>query len=268
MAEDRSILSRHAEPGITIAYGDHPDQVIELFTAGPDPKATVMAIHGGFWRQEYDRAHLRPFCRALAEAGYAVVSVEYRRTGGAGGWPGTYFDLDEARDQLDDELLYHDVDRDNVILTGHSAGGHMALWGCSNLDWSVPERGEPPFGAGPAPFRLRGVVSLAPVADLAEAHRLGLGDGAVQALMGDGPEAIPKEYEQADPMWIETDVPQILIHGDADTRVPVSLSRDYARRSGARLRELAGVGHFELIDPHSAAWPTVLAAIDELAPGT
>lgn len=266
MAEDRSILSRPAEPGITIPYGDGPDQVVELFPPKADPRATVLVIHGGYWRQPIDRSYMRPFCHALTAAGFTAVAVEYRRTGGAGGWPRTYDDLERAVGLLDDELVFHGVDRENIILTGHSAGGHMALWG-TNLDWILPDWGDPPpVHDGHAPDRLRGVVALAPVADLAEAHRLDLDDGAVQALMGDGPDAIPKEYERADPLWLPTEVPQILIHGDADTRVPIALSRDFARRAGAQLRVLPGSGHFPLVDPESSVWPTTLAAIEELAP--
>ena len=49
------------------------------------------------------------------------------------------------------------------------------------------------------------------------------------------------------------------------------MSRDYAVRAAAEgddvvLDELAGLGHFEPIDPLSAAWPAVLAAFRAMAP--
>jgi hypothetical protein len=49
-------------------------------------------------------------------------------------------------------------------------------------------------------------------------------------------------------------------------QVPVGLSRAYAQRAGDRVRlvELPGVEHFALIDPLSAAWPTVVDALDTL----
>ena len=49
-------------------------------------------------------------------------------------------------------------------------------------------------------------------------------------------------------------VPALLIHGDADDRVPVSQSRDLRGGRGAagddcELHELPGGDHFELVDP-------------------
>ena len=59
------------------------------------------------------------------------------------------------------------------------------------------------------------------------------------------------------------------MHGTADPTVPVACSRTYALTAAKAgddvlLHELEGVGHFELIDPLSAAWPTVLAAVRAL----
>ena len=61
-----------------------------------------------------------------------------------------------------------------------------------------------------------------------------------------------------------------LVHGSRDDRVPCQMSRDYTARAAAAgddvvLDELAGYGHFELIDPLSAAWPHVLAAFESVA---
>jgi hypothetical protein len=50
----------------------------------------------------------------------------------------------------------------------------------------------------------------------------------------------------------------VVVHGSADAHVPIDHSRGLA---GGRLVELPGVEHFALIDPRSAAWPHVLAAI-------
>jgi len=62
-----------------------------------------------------------------------------------------------------------------------------------------------------------------------------------------------------------------IVHGTRDDRVPCAMSRDYTAAAVAAgdevtLDELPGCGHFELIDPLSAAWPTVLAAFRAVAP--
>jgi len=56
--------------------------------------------------------------------------------------------------------------------------------------------------------------------------------------------------------------PTVVIHGARDTRVPVELSRNYATAHGVRLVELPDVAHFEVIDPESNAWATVLEELD------
>ncbi|ADD39833.1 alpha/beta hydrolase family protein [Stackebrandtia nassauensis] len=269
MADPREVLTRPAEPGITIAYGDEPDQVVELFQPKGEPKATVVAIHGGFWREAFDRTHLRPFCHGLTAAGFAVVSLEYRRSGGAGGWPQTFEDIEAALELLDDELTEHDVDPDNVILTGHSAGGHLALL-AADLPWAEPDLTFTPLlqpggvMVERGQSRLRGVVALAPVSDLPRCYVEHLGDGAAAALMGGGPADFPAEYAEADPMRRELGVPVMVVHGEADDRVPVQMSRDYVVRRKAELRELPGIGHFEVIDPQSTIWPEVLDALNSL----
>src|SRR5690606_20069703 len=54
---------------------------------GPHPVAVV--IHGGCWEAEYDLRHIEPASAALAEAGIATWTLEYRRLGDdGGGWPG------------------------------------------------------------------------------------------------------------------------------------------------------------------------------------
>jgi pimeloyl-ACP methyl ester carboxylesterase len=63
---------------------------------------------------------------------------------------------------------------------------------------------------------------------------------------------------------------QWLVHGTADDVVPPALSYDYVSakkkmKEDARLLEIAGAGHFDLVDPRSAAWRNVDSAIREAA---
>jgi len=226
-----------------VRYGPYPDQLVETRgTAGP----AVVFVHGGFWRAAWDRTHAGPLAADLAARGYRVATVEFRRVGqDGGGWTGTFDDVSAAVDVAVDGF------GGPAVLVGHSAGGHLALW-----------------YAARAPERVRGVVALAPVADLGLAHGLGLGDGAVAALLGGGPAEVPDRYAAADPVRLGVlPVPAVLVHGTADDRVPVEVSRAYAAMAGSHVQlwELPGVDHFALIDPLSAAWPTVLRALDEVA---
>jgi len=68
---------------------------------------------------------------------------------------------------------------------------------------------------------------------------------------------------------LPTGVPQLLVHGEADDRVPVEQSRRYAEAARAagdpcELLVLPGVGHFEVIDPRTDAWARAAALVERL----
>lgn len=249
-AEDRSVLTRTAAPpDDVLRYGDHCDQVADLRLPGPaGPAPLLLVVHGGFWRPEYDRAHVGPMAEALAAAGYATAAVEYRRRGGRGGVPVLLADVAAAVDavpRLAARAAPDRVDRSRLVLVGHSAGGHLALW-------AARRRRRPP------------VVALAAVSDLVAAEEAHLGGGAVRDLLGEPASARPDLDPARHLPWR---VPTVLVHGTDDAIVPVEQSRAFARRRpGVSLEEVPGAGHFALIDPRSAAWPRVLAAVGRLAP--
>ncbi|RKN46273.1 alpha/beta hydrolase family protein [Micromonospora endolithica] len=259
-ADPRAVLSRPAPaPDVTIGYGDHPDQVVDLrHPVGNGPaRPLIVVVHGGFWRAEYDRRHTDALAAALAALGHPVAQVEYRRTGRpGGGWPNTLTDVltgVAALPRLAAEALPGRVAPGAPYLVGHSAGGHLAL-----------------YAAAVAPETVAGVLALAPVSNLAEAYRLDLDSGAVAALLGGGPEDVPDRYAAADPRTlVPGQLPVVVVHGSRDQQVPVGMSRDHVaagRAAGAdiTLFELPFCEHFGLIDPESAAWPQVAEALRSL----
>lgn len=265
MADPRTVLSRPAPPpDLTVAYGDHPDQVADLrFPKLPAAsRPLVIVVHGGFWRAEYDRSHTGPMAADLAARGYSVAQVEYRRTGQpGGGWPATFADVAAGVSALP-ALVARATPTGHPapgppVLVGHSAGGHLALW----------------YAAAHPAAALGGVLALAPVCDLVEAYRLDLDAGAVAALLGGGPDQVPNRYADADPAQrlAATAPTVVVVHGVLDEQVPIALSRGYVSRARAhgadvRLIELPGVEHFGLIDPLTSAWTTVTDVLRTLHP--
>lgn len=195
-----AILSLPAVPcDVRRTYGPEQSQFGELRlppgrSDGPWPVACV--VHGGYYRARYDLSHIGHLAAALAEAGLATWSIEYRRLGEpGGGWPGTFLDVGAGLDALRELAQQYPLDLPRTIAVGHSAGGQLALWLASRPRLRVEEELR---AADPLP--LAGVVALAPVADLVRASALALSDGVVDQLMGGPPTALPKRYALASPV--------------------------------------------------------------------
>jgi acetyl esterase/lipase len=241
------------------AYGPGTDRFGELWRpGGAGPWPVVALLHGGFWRAPRTLELMRPLAADLAARGFAVWNLEYRRVGQpGGGWPGTCEDVAAGLDHLAGLAGRAPLELDRLVVAGHSAGGHLALWSAARA--GLPA-GAP--GAGPR-VRPRLVVSLAGVCDLEAGAADGIGEGAVAEFLGAAPDQAPERYRLASPRArLPLGVGQLLVHGDADTRVPVSQSRAYAAAAAAagdpvELVELAGVDHMAVIDPASPAWAEV-----------
>jgi acetyl esterase/lipase len=219
----------------SIKYGDDPDQILEFYGEGKSEKPTLVLIHGGYWRNLFDREHMRPFAVALAKSGLNVVLPEFRRV--AGDPDTTIRDLAFALSTLEDQKL---------ILIGYSSGGHLALLLADKF---------------PA---IRKVIGLAPVTDMVESERLELGRGAVNEWLGKDAALRPELDPMArPPIKAET----IFIHGNLDERVPLHLTEKYVelmREQGKSiaLEVLPGTSHFEMMNIPSSTFDAVISAVN------
>lgn len=234
-AEDRGVFDlERPVPDRTVTWGAHPDAIVDVHGSDDSP-AVVALVHGGFWHPDYDRHHLRPMAGALAAAGMQAIVVEYRREPGS---PDA--SVDDVRAGLETAAVL--AAGRPLVVAGHSAGGQLALAAIVRSALPGIER----------------IVALAPVADLLEAERLDLDDGAVRRFLGVEAHSRP----DLDPMRLPIpSAPVVVLHGASDARVPIAMGRAYAERAGGSCIELAEVGHFEPIDPGHAVWPAVVALL-------
>jgi acetyl esterase/lipase len=232
-----------ASAPVTVAYGDHPDQVADLWLpADVEDPPVVVSVHGGYFMAPYRRDLHLPIARELVRRGFAVWNVEYRRTGTGGGLEETTDDVWAAVDALP-------LPARRVAVFGHSAGGYLAEW----------------LAAHP---RVDLVVPLAGALDLAGVVRAGWDGGAVAEWLGARPEEDPDRYAAADlRRRLPTGASRVLIHGTADTTVGVVQSREFAvaaATAGDRtdLVELAGEGHYAFLDPRQRAFEALYEVLD------
>lgn len=255
-------------PDHRLAYGTDPEQFGDLYLPPrPGPRPLVVLLHGGCWRARYGLEQLGQLCAAFRDEGVAVWNLEYRRLGNGGGWPATFEDVAAGADFLRGIAARFSLDLSSVVAAGHSAGGQLALWlaGRHRL---------PPSSRlfSPPPLLMRGVVSLAGIADLAEGVERDICGGACRELLGGPPGELPLRYRQASPRaLLPLGVPQWHLIGLYDQVVPVDYLQRYAAAAGehdeVHLDLLPDAGHYELIVPGSSAWGAVRRAVLALLGG-
>ena len=258
-----------SEPASTpFRYGDEARQVADLYlpeVVGDGPVPMVVLIHGGFWRPTYDRSLMRPLALDLTRRGFGAWNVDYRASGdGGGGWPRTFEDVAAAVDLLREAAADHPIDLDRVVTVGHSAGGTLALWAAARPGLPADAPGHDPS------VTVCAAVSLAGVNNLVAGYFEGLGSGAVEALMGAGPNEDRSRYALASPEdRLPIGVRQLIVHGSDDDVVPPEQSTKYAAKateSGDRVELLVvdGADHFDVIDPGHVAWVQVADRLPDL----
>lgn len=254
MQNSEHVLTDAPPPAdIRLNYGQDQFQFGDLrLPQRKGPFAAAMFVHGGFWRARYDLQHAGFLCAALTNAGFVTWNIEYRRVGNpGGGWPGSFEDVTSGYQFLRQLAGKYPIDVKRIVVIGHSAGGQLALALAAHHN---------SMGAA---------VSLAGVLDLRRAWELHLSNDAVAEFLGGPPVRVPEHYHEASPAALDIHCKQLIVHGVHDDTVPVEMSRAYVRQKKAKgenitFLELPDSGHYELIDPKSAAWPKITGAIAKL----
>lgn len=232
-----------------VRYGTRRGQVAILRPSPvPGPQPTVVFVHGGSWRWPYNRWSMLLLVRDAQRRGWTTLNVGYRRLGrfgGGGGWPETF---DDVRDAIDLTASHHDViDVDRVVLAGHSAGGHLALWAAREVT-----------------VKLAGVISMAGVTDLEAA--VAREWKSARALLRRAP--LDGRYELTSPQHrLPLGVPVACVHGADDTTVPSIDSEAFiaAAEAGgddASIRLVPGERHIDVLRTRSAMWAATALIVD------
>lgn len=233
----------YKEPDERISYGEDPLQFGDLWlpVAGKNTQNKLLIfIHGGCWLNAYDIKHSYALATALAQEGYAVWSLEYRRTGDTGGgWPGTFEDIVTAISRSS-QLRNAEYSLNNTLLMGHSAGGHLSLL------------------AGSQHAELRGIIGLAAITDIVSyAAGKNSCQQATAQFMAGMPADQPQQYQDANPVTHKVHGNTVLFQGNADNIV----ATEQAMVLGVPVIHNTAAGHFDWIHPGTSAYKQLLNEI-------
>ncbi|WP_329519560.1 alpha/beta hydrolase [Spirillospora sp. NBC_01491] len=230
--------------------------------AAVKPGPAVLVLHGGYWL-EGDKGGWKYFARRLSAQGFTVFAANYRLATMAQ-WPAQRNDAEAALSFIKKHAGHWNIDPDNIVVVGSSAGGHLATQ----------------LGTyGTAGQRVRGVVALSPVNTPYLAFQEGLKTSAtggqrklrraVTQLIRCTPiEADPTCWKRVDDANSAShasagDAPMLLMHSTGDF-VPVTQSTGLAaalRGAGvpATVKTVPGKMHGPALMNDEHVYPEILA---------
>ncbi len=172
----RSAAFRERAPRkfLDVPYGPHPRERLDVYLPERDGAPLFAFMHGGYW-QWNDKEGFDFLAEALVSAGAAFANVEYALC--------PTVTLAELCDQcrrgvahLWQEAARYGYDRGRLVVSGHSAGGHLAAL-MTATDW-------PGFRAGLPRRTVRGALPVSGIYELEPVRLTPLND-ALRLLEGD-----------------------------------------------------------------------------------
>ncbi len=196
-----------------IPYDQYKETVLDILQPTAPSKGKrpgVIVIHGGGWTGGTKESQVQPICLRYVEKGFVVANVEYRLAKAALA-PAAVTDALKAAEWFRKHARQYNVDKNRIVVTGGSAGGHLAL-----MVGMTPKSAK--LGR---PAKVAAVVNFYGITDVGDQlEGPNLRKYAVTWL--------PEQAGRVDlarrvsPMtYVRKDLPPILtLHGDADPTVP------------------------------------------------
>jgi acetyl esterase/lipase len=259
----RADQSKYVVEG-NIAYGEHPQQKLDMIyakDAGPKGAGTypgVIMFHGGGWI-ESNKATMSSFYNRFLAHGFVVCNVEYRMASkdASGAYtptsalaPAAVEDaLNSAKWFADHAAQYH-VDPKRIVVTGASAGGHLALM----VGLCTPEAKLGP--TSPTDFKIAAIVNGYGPADLV--GPLASGEAAAKQWL---PESLPDWQglaKRVSPIsYVRKDIPPLItVIGANDHGLPGNkklVEQLKVAGADAQIHVVDGAGHG--FNTPATAWP-------------
>ncbi len=174
---DRSRAARDAyKPALNLRYGPNAGEVLDLFVPAGPARGTFVFIHGGYWRalSKDDYSYV---AGPMLDAGIACTVIDYDLA--------PRVSVGTIVEECQRALLWvarhgaaHGAHPGNVVVGGHSAGGHLAAM-MAATDWSSIGLERPPLAGA---LSLSGVHDLTPLLHFSYNADIRLDAAQAQAL--------------------------------------------------------------------------------------
>jgi acetyl esterase/lipase len=231
-ASGQQISQKHWTETASFGYGVDSDITYGVFNNTPvhldvwqnhaavGPRPTLMYIHGGGWVFGNKDGAVNLFLPYI-ERGWNVVNVEYRMASNSLA-PAAVEDSRCALRWIYDNAAKYHFDTSRIVVSGHSAGGHLALM-VGMLPNGTALESECPVDLTAPPMKVAAIVNWFGITDVN-----GILDGPdrkTYAVAWIGAQPNPHEQaKQVSPMtYVRPGLPPIItIQGDHDPTVPYS----------------------------------------------
>ena len=204
-------------PNLTYLVATNYEAKLDIYARRgvTSPQPTVIYMHGGFWAAGNKEGSLMSLVPWL-EMGWNVVNVEYRLARVALA-PAAVEDCLCALRYLTAQAKTYNIDTNRLVVTGESAGGHLAL-----TTGIIPESAGLDRECAGAPLpKVAAIINWFGIADVADVidgpHRA----NAAAQWLGSLPNRDEIAKRVSPLTYIRAGLPPVLtIHGDADPVVP------------------------------------------------
>lgn len=239
-----------------LAYGKAALQRLDLFLPEPGdrPPSLIAFIHGGYW-QSLDKSEFSFPAPAFLDHGIAFASLNYSLAPAAK-ISEMVAEIRQALSWLSDQADSLGIDRQRIVVAGHSAGGHLAAM-AGLTDWEAMGRRNSPLWA---------VVSVSGLYDL-EPARLSYHNAILRLSENGARDCSPLHGLRP------VAVPFLLAVGGDETEEFLRQQKVFAEMSrdkGVPVEEkvLAGRHHFSIVDALADPGHALFDAVRALAQGS